>query len=393
MTKKPFSTAYIMSFSNANINGVLKKIDVDSSGITIMSNKAKVVNIFIKGLDIKAANIMKQEFLAAGADLAISKNASMFRGKKTDAIAIASISQYKRVIGKLKVQPFGIPLVANYLENILNNVLTPKKIPLLPLLYDKPLIMGILNVTPDSFYDGGKYFNVEHAISHGIEMLSQGADIVDVGGMSSRPGASEISSKEELSRTIPVIDALNNKGILSIDTMHPEVADAALIHGAKIINDITGFKNYRMVKVAKKRKAIALVMHMKGDPKTMQNDPVYEDVVTEIYNFFEKKIKMLNKNGINDIIIDPGIGFGKTLEHNITILKNIYAFKSLGYPVMIGVSRKSFIGKITGKDVENRLYGSIAVELYEMLNGVDIARVHDVAETIDAFMMLNALKK
>jgi dihydropteroate synthase len=393
MTKKPFATAYIISFSNANINEVLKKIDVDYSGITIMSNKAKVVNIFIKGLDVKAANIMKQEFLAAGADLAISKNASMFRGKKTDAIAIASLSQYKRVIGKLKVQPFGIPLLANYMENLLNNILTPKKISLLPLLYDKPLIMGILNVTPDSFYDGGKYFDIQHAISHGIDMLSQGADIVDVGGMSSRPGAEEISYEEELSRTIPVIDALYNKGILSIDTMHPEVADAALIHGAKIINDITGFKNYKMVKVAKKRKAIALVMHMKGDPKTMQKNPVYEDVVTEIYNFFEKKIKMLNKNDINDIIVDPGIGFGKTLEHNMTILKNIYAFKSLGYPVMIGISRKSFIGKITGKEVENRLYGSIAVESYAMLNGVDIVRVHDVGETIDAFMMLNALKK
>ncbi|MGC8581312.1 MAG: dihydropteroate synthase [Thermoplasmata archaeon] len=393
MTKKPFTTAYVMSFSNANINDVLKKIDVDYPGITIMSNKAKVVNIFIKGLDVKAANIMKQEFLAAGADLAISKNASMFRGKKTDAIAIASLSQYRKVISKLKVQPFGIPVLANYIENILNNIQNPKKISLLPHLYDRPLIMGILNVTPDSFYDGGKYFDVEHAISHGIEMLLQGADIVDVGGMSSRPGAEEISCEEELNRTIPVIDALNNKGILSIDTMHPEVADSALVHGAKIINDITGFKNYKMVKVAKKRKAIALVMHMKGDPKTMQKNPVYEDVVTEIYNFFEKKIKRLNNNGINDIILDPGIGFGKTLEHNITILKNIYAFKSLGYPVMIGISRKSFIGKITGKDVHNRLYGSIAVESYAFLNGVDIARVHDVAETIDVFMMLNALKK
>ncbi|NLH39568.1 MAG: dihydropteroate synthase [Elusimicrobia bacterium] len=252
----------------------------------------------------------------------------------------------------------------------------------------KKIICGILNITPDSFSDGGLYMERNKAVQRAIYMYENGAGWVDIGGQSSRPGAEPIGIDEEINRVIPVISdirRIKSSVVISVDTYYPEVAVEAIKHGADVINDITGLRDERMVEVVLKYNKPVVIMHMKGDPLTMQKNPQYDDVVDEIYNFFKNKINFLNSKGFDKIIIDPGIGFGKSLEHNITIIKNLFEFKKLGFPIMIGPSRKSFIGHISGeKDPQKRLAGTIAscLSSYEV---ADIFRVHDVCEIKQAF--------
>ncbi|RLD16039.1 MAG: dihydropteroate synthase [Caldiserica bacterium] len=255
-------------------------------------------------------------------------------------------------------------------------------------------IMGILNVTPDSFYDGGKFFDLKKAVEKGLKMIEEGADIIDIGGESTRPGSERIDEEEEKRRVFPVIEEIrrNTDIPISIDTYKSGVAIGAIERGVNIINDISGLRfDKNMVNVLKRNKDVKVViMHMKGEPKTMQENPFYEDVIKEIRDFFIERIEFLKENGISDdrIIIDPGIGFGKRLEDNLEIIRNIDEFKKLGYPVLIGHSRKSFIGAVLGrKNPEERFAGTIAVSLYLFKKGVDILRVHDVKETLDAIKM------
>ena len=261
----------------------------------------------------------------------------------------------------------------------------------------RPLIMGILNVTPDSFYDGGKYIDAKDAVLHAKKMISEGAHIIDIGGESSRPGSEPISADEESKRVIPVIKALfedeyvSKNVILSLDTFKPEVAEKCLNIGKMIINDITGLKNKNMLKIVAKHKVPAVIMHMHGSPKIMQKNPQYEDVVQEVYDFFRQMIGEAKQYGMSELILDPGIGFGKTLEHNLLLLKNIKRFKELGCPVMIGASRKSFINMISKADSEERLPGTISAHLYSLSHGADIIRVHDVKEHIQAVKVWGAL--
>ena len=225
------------------------------------------------------------------------------------------------------------------------------------------LIMGILNVTPDSFFDGGKHFDLDHAVAQGLRLVEEGAHIIDIGGESTRPGAENVSESEELRRVIPVITRLASQVSIpiSIDTSKPGVARAAVEAGASIINDIAAVEqNSEMWKIVAESGAGYVCMHMQGKPRTMQVDPKYKDVVGEISEFFEEQIKALRACGVGDeqIVFDPGIGFGKTVEHNLDILKNLHYFSRLNRPLLLGVSRKSFIGKITGAVSEDRLPGS-----------------------------------
>jgi len=261
----------------------------------------------------------------------------------------------------------------------------------------KPLIMGILNVTPDSFYDGGRYFGIEKAIERGKEMERCGADIIDVGGESSRPGSQPVSEKEEIERVLPVIKGLSNevKIPISIDTYKSKVAEKALEEGASIVNDISALRfDERMVDVVREYKAGVVLMHMKGKPSDMQKNPYYEDTVGEIYSFLEERIKFCEENGIEkeQIVIDPGIGFGKRLIDNLLILKNISHFLSLGRPILIGTSRKSFIGFLLNLPVEERLEGTIASVIISYLKGVSIFRVHDVKEMKRALSVAFAIE-
>lgn len=252
-------------------------------------------------------------------------------------------------------------------------------------LLSKTYIMGILNVTPDSFSDGGKYTKAEEALKRAKEIESEGADFIDIGGQSTRPGSKEISVDEELERVIPILEAVKDEINIpiSIDTYRSKVAEEALKSGAMIVNDITGL-NYdpEMPKVINKYKASCIVMHSKGKPENMQDNPEYENVVAEVTSYLENSIWKANISGIDQIIIDPGIGFGKTVEHNLTLIKHIPDLKRLDCPILIGVSRKSLIGKILNTDVGEHLEGSLALDTISILNGVNILRVHDVKESV-----------
>ncbi len=259
----------------------------------------------------------------------------------------------------------------------------------------KKIICGILNITPDSFSDGGLYLERENAIKRAIEMVEDGAEWIDIGGQSTRPFSDPVDSRTEEERVIPVIRELKkilpSDIILSVDTYYPEIAIKAIENGVDIINDVTGLRNEEMLNVIIKYKKPVVIMHMKGEPKTMQQNPYYTDVISEIKDFFISKIKELSKYNFDDIILDPGIGFGKNLEHNLTILKNLSSFKKLGFPIMIGPSRKSFIGIITGEKIPSkRVSGTIASCLYSYQHA-DIFRVHDVYELNQAFKVWKTL--
>jgi dihydropteroate synthase len=251
----------------------------------------------------------------------------------------------------------------------------------------KMKIIGTLNITPDSFYDGGKYVDTNTAVAHAIKLVKDGADMIDLGGESSRPGSKRISTQEELHRIIPVLEKLVVElpdTPISIDTYKPEVADACLEKGATLINDITGLRGLGeytgMAEVVAKHDALILIMHMQGDPSTMQNDPIYRDVVQEISDFLMKQVAVARSAGIKDknIILDPGIGFGKAFKHNLSILKHLDDFAALGFPILIGTSRKSFIEKISGLPVEDRLPGTLASAVLAAASGAYAIRVHDV---------------
>lgn len=243
-------------------------------------------------------------------------------------------------------------------------------------------------MTPDSFSGDGVPDDPGAAISKGKDMFSAGADIVDIGGESTRPGAEPVSIEEELARTIGVVEALAayKPGRISIDTYKPQVAEKALFAGASIINDVTGLRDERMLKVVSEHDASIIIMHMKGEPRSMQERPHYEDVVAEVSSFLQERVAAAETAGVRPdrIMVDPGIGFGKTLDHNLEIIARLRELRVLGKPVVIGVSRKSFIGKITGLPPEERLEGSIAAAVLAARNGADILRVHDVAETVKA---------
>ena len=263
-------------------------------------------------------------------------------------------------------------------------------------LGSRTFIMGVLNVTPDSFSDGGKFLKTEDAVAHAKQMAEDGADFIDIGGRSSRPGSEEISVDEELSRVIPVITALKNELRIpvSVDTYRSQVADEALSSGAHIVNDISAFNfDSAMPKVVAKHKASCILMHIKGSPKNMQKNPVYEDLMAEVLLYFENAVWKAIISGIDQLIVDPGIGFGKTTEHNLTLIKYMYEIKKLDCPVMIGVSRKSLIDNIAHADINNRLSGTIALNTISILNGVNILRVHDVKEAVQASRIIDAYKK
>jgi dihydropteroate synthase len=258
------------------------------------------------------------------------------------------------------------------------------------------LVMGIVNVTPDSFSDGGQFCDTDAAVSHGLDLAQQGAAILDIGGESSRPGAAPVSEQEELNRVIPVIKALaaRTQVPLSIDTMKPAVARAALAAGASIINDIAANRDDdTMWRLVAETGAGYVAMHMQGLPQTMQSRPVYEDVVTEVKDFFSDRMARLNAVGVvaDQVVFDVGIGFGKSLEHNLQLLSALRSFTTLERPVLLGVSRKSFIGALTGANVTERLPGSLACACLAVTAGVQIIRTHDVTETVQAIRVTEAI--
>jgi dihydropteroate synthase len=372
-----------------------KRIGASNIGSHIMASKIFPLSLKIRGVSPVAANILKQEMLARGGDVVTSSSTLTEAGGKTDIIIQGSIGSIKDLITKIKQQPFGLRALSDELRIYLNRSDENKKVKELTVGRQKfnldrdVIVMGILNVTPDSFYDGGYYFEKEKAYKRVETLVSEGADIIDVGGMSTRPGSLPVDIEDEIKRIIPVIKYINKNHdiLISADTYRSETALRAIAVGANMINDISGLSmDKTMADVVSKSDVSLVIMHIKGTPENMQENPEYENVIDEIYDYLEDKTNTAVESGIKPgkIIVDPGIGFGKTTEHNLKIINKVREFKMLGYPVLIGVSRKSFIGNVLDLPVEERLEGSIAASVCSVIGGVNILRVHDVKETIRA---------
>jgi dihydropteroate synthase len=257
---------------------------------------------------------------------------------------------------------------------------------------NRPLVMGILNITPDSFSDGGQYLDFDEALKRAETMIEEGADIIDIGGESTRPGSDPVSVDEELKRITPIIKALHKHSniVISVDTYKPRVMEQVIDMGVAMINDVFAFQQPGAIEVIKKSNVGICLMHMQGTPKTMQVNPTYEDVVNEVKLFLEARAHILMAEGIQTerIILDPGFGFGKTFEHNITLLQNLELFQPLEFPLLVGLSRKSFIRKILSSDHDDYLSGSISAAILSILKGAKIVRVHDVKETQSAIKIM-----
>ena len=258
----------------------------------------------------------------------------------------------------------------------------------------QPLVMGVLNVTPDSFSDGGRFLAVDAAIAHGLRMIEQGAALIDVGGESTRPGATAVTASQELERVLPVITGLATSGaIISIDTSKPEVMSAAVAAGASVINDVRALQQPGALACAAQLPAAVCLMHMQGDPSSMQRNPTYSEVVTEVKDFLLQRVQACLRCGmaVDRLLIDPGFGFGKTLEHNLVLLRRLQELAELGPALMVGLSRKSLLRELTGRPLAERDSGSIALALLAVQRGASIVRVHDVAGTVDALRIVAAL--
>ncbi|MGC9513365.1 MAG: dihydropteroate synthase [Fidelibacterota bacterium] len=378
----------------------LHHIGVHSAGINIMLPKGRFRAVLIRDLKPVTANILKQECLSLGAECALHEHSITHKVDQTHAIIMATDAQYRRLIDHLKIQPFSLPRIGKELETLL---FTPANSQLRMAhgqsmdLSKKTAVMGILNLTPDSFSDGGLFISRDQALKRAEEMISEGADIIDIGGESTRPGAQAVSEAEELDRVIPVVEALaGTVPCISVDTTKAAVAEAAIKAGAHIINDIFGFhQSPELAHIAAKHQAGAVLMHIKGTPRTMQKNPEYDDLMEDIWDWLAESIQIAENAGLpkDHLAVDPGIGFGKTLEHNLEILRRLGELSGLKVPILIGASRKSFIGKIDGSHVTNRLGGSLAANVTSVLNGASIVRVHDVKETVQAMRLVDAITR
>ena len=261
---------------------------------------------------------------------------------------------------------------------------------------DNTVVMGILNVTPDSFSDGGQFYGLEQALRQAEKMVADGAAIIDVGGESTRPGAQPVNEAQELERVIPIIEKLHQEldVIISVDTSKVQVMTEAARAGAGLINDVLALRTEGALQAARATGLPVCLMHMQGEPRTMQNNPQYSNVVQDVSDFLKERAEQCQAQGIarEQIIVDPGFGFGKTLQHNIELFKHLDVLNELGYPVLVGASRKSMIGQITDREVHERLAGSVALATLATVNGASIIRVHDVAETVDAVKIATALR-
>ena len=368
---------------------VFRKIGADSYGIGAMAPKTININILLEKQPCKIANIIKQEMLSLGGDAAVARGSVACNIPVSDILIMGTLKQILSLAKKIEKQPFGLNMIARNILETLGNIsqkefvlkTSRRKI----ILGRRTLVMGILNVTPDSFSDGGIYYSQEKALEHGWRMADEGADIIDVGGESTRPGSASVPVNVELKRVVPVIEALIKKVKIpiSVDTKKARVAKYAIDAGAEIINDISALNGDRdMAKTAKEKSAALVLMHMKGKPRNMQKGNLeYNNLMGEIKDYLKKRSeKALNAGVSKDcIVIDPGIGFGKTSEDNYRIIKNLSELKVMGMPIMIGTSRKSFIGKNTGEEPCARMEGTAATIAAAIINGCHIIRVHDVS--------------
>lgn len=377
----------------------LRRIEVDPASIRMMAPKMLTRCLHLSGLKCSQANILKQEMLSVGGDAAVARGTVACSLEKTDVILIGTDKQLHKLCAKLAMQPFGLSALTAELKSLLGNIeATAKawKTPRREIPLGRPLIMGILNVTPDSFSDGNRFFDTDLAVARAFEMADQGADIIDIGGETTRPGAAEVEGSEELRRVLPVIEQLSN-GLpcaISVDTWKSAVAAEALAAGAEIINDISGFTfDPGMAGLAARTGAAAVLMHTRGRPDVMQLDTAYDDLLGEVIHGLAASVEIALAAGVGRerIAIDPGIGFAKDAAGNMEILRRLRELTGLGLPLLVGTSRKGFIGKTLGRDTDERICGTAATAALAIANGASILRVHDVREMRDVADMAHAI--
>jgi len=363
----------------------LKNLNVQGGGVSIMAKKMELFYFFIKDLRTPAVNILKQDALSIGAELAVPSGVITCEKEQYDCLLIGTRKHMEILSKKELAQPFGLKVVAKELQKFLKTKEYPVQ------------IMGVINANDDSFF-GGSRFLASDAVEKIKEMIGQGAMIIDIGAVSSRPNAEVVSEHEELERIRAICDVIKSEKLyegvtFSIDSYAPSVVKYALNSGFTFINDITGASDERIIKLAVEYKTKLCIMHMKGTPQTMQKEPYYEDVMVEVSEFFEERIAKCEALGLlrDDIILDVGIGFGKTLDHNLMLIKNLTHFKKFGCEVLIGASRKSMIDKIVPTPVEDRLAGTLAIHLKAIENGASIVRCHDVIEHSQALRVWEKL--
>jgi len=378
---------------------LMKKLAVSSSGISIMKDRFKMKSFMISDISTPAANVVKQHVLSLGGEAAVPAYSVNCSNPKADLIFSVREDRLPALLEKFRCQCWKLPEVAEKIEKMIVNRPPWFSFSSEKLNTQSPLIMGILNVTPDSFSDGGKFAKFENAVSHAEKMITDGADIIDIGGESTRPGSVSVEESEEIKRVVPVIKAIREKFssiVISIDTTKSKVAVSALDAGADIVNDISGLTfDKNMAAIAAERKAPVVIMHIKGTPKTMQNNPVYENFFIETLDFLNNSIEIALSKGVseNSIILDPGIWFCKDLNHNIAIIKHLEVYHSFAMPLLAGVSRKSMIGHITGrKDPLERIAGTVALNTKLLEKGAAIIRVHDIKEAKDCVAVYNAMR-
>ena len=379
---------------------LMKKLGVSETGTTIMRGRFSTKTFMVSDISTPAANVVKQEVLSLGGEAAVPAHAVNCSQPKSSFLFSLRSDRIPDFVSRMKAQCWKLSQVADFVERFCRSISPWFSFSYPGIDTTRPNIMGILNVTPDSFSDGGSWNTPEAALKHAETMLEEGADIIDVGGESTRPGSVAVDAETEKQRVIPVIKEIKKcfpKAVISIDTVKSSVAEAAVNAGAEIINDVSGLTfDHEMAVVCAALQKPVVIGHIKGLPKDMQVSPHYDDLFKEMLDFFDNSREMLLAKGFDEklIMLDPGIGFGKTLEHNLAIIKHLEVFHAFLEPVMIGVSRKSMIGAITGrKNPVERLAGTVVLNTVALEKGAAVIRVHDVREAKDTLEIFNALKE
>lgn len=388
--------------SRADLEAELARIGTDAAAWSIFSLKSDVLVLKLHGLSCATANILKQTALAAGADCAVHSRVASGRVRRSDALLFATRRQLAAITLRLRHQPECASRVGPAIEQLLRHWnmsrLTIRVGNRRIDLARRTHVMGIVNVTPDSFYDGGKYLDPKRAIEHALRLEDEGADFIDLGAESTRPGSEGVTRQEQLRRLVPVLRRLRGRLRIpiSVDTTSAFVAEVALREGASMINDVSGLQaDAKMAPVVAKAGVPCVVMHMKGRPKTMQRKPKYRNLMDEIVESLSRSVATGEAAGIarGQLLVDPGIGFGKTVKHNLEILRRLRELRSLGVPIVVGPSRKSFIGSLLDLEPGERLEGTLAACSLAAHNGANVVRVHDVKAACRALLLVDAVDR
>jgi dihydropteroate synthase len=385
--------------SASDLKRHLAEIDVSDEDIERIADRFLYCTVKLEGVDTRAANLMKSCVENLGGGLAMRKEAHEYTVRETDVIVSGSRHTLQLLATRLRGEPFGLDAISSELAACIstgNKIISWGNRTLD--FTRKTYVMGILNCTPDSFYPGSRSATLKEAMKTAREMIEAGVDIIDVGGESSRPGSDPVPPEEEVRRVIPVVQTLRQESevMISIDTRRRDTAERALDSGADIVNDISGLRhNDELARLVARRGVPIVLMHMRGTPKTMQKQPYYKNTISEILRELEPSISCALGAGIAPemIIIDPGVGFGKRIQDNLRIIKELASLKSLNFPILIGLSRKAFIGEILDRPVENRLIGTITANTLAVINGANIIRVHDVADAVEMVKIIDSVRR